>query len=94
MPKLQRTYTLEISPEQFLNNCSPAELKEIDILIQGNFYQQRMNAQVCSVCGCTDYDCRQCIEKSGEPCYWFADNLCSVCAATTTKVIENGSENS
>jgi hypothetical protein len=33
----------------------------------------------CRVCGCTDDDCRQCIEKTGEPCYWVEDDLCSAC---------------
>ena len=33
----------------------------------------------CRVCGCTDNDCRQCIEKTGEPCYWVAADLCSAC---------------
>ncbi|MGC5744410.1 hypothetical protein [Chryseobacterium sp. NFX27] len=91
MPKLQKILTLEISPEQFLNSCSPSELKEIDILIQGNFYQKRMNAQVCKICGCTDYDCKQCIEKTGEPCYWFEENLCSACASSTTTLINHES---
>jgi hypothetical protein len=35
----------------------------------------------CRVCGCTNDDCRQCIEKTGRPCYWVEDDLCSVCAA-------------
>ena len=90
MPKLQKVYTLEISPEQFLNNCSPGELKEIDLLIQGEHFRQRMNADTCRVCGCTDYDCTQCIELTGEPCYWFEPGLCSACA-NTTKKIENES---
>jgi len=34
----------------------------------------------CRVCGCTDDDCRQCIEKTGEPCYWVEEDLCSACA--------------
>lgn len=34
----------------------------------------------CRVCGCTDHDCRQCIEKTGQPCYWVAEDLCSACA--------------
>lgn len=34
----------------------------------------------CRVCGCTDSDCRQCIEKTGAPCYWVEDDLCSACA--------------
>lgn len=33
----------------------------------------------CRVCGCTDDDCRQCIEKTGEPCHWVEDDLCSAC---------------
>jgi hypothetical protein len=36
----------------------------------------------CRVCGCTDDDCRQCIEKTGEPCYWVEEDLCSACAGT------------
>ena len=33
----------------------------------------------CRVCGCTDNDCRQCIAKTGEPCYWVEEDLCSAC---------------
>jgi hypothetical protein len=33
----------------------------------------------CRVCGCTQDDCRQCIEKTGEPCYWVEEDLCSAC---------------
>jgi hypothetical protein len=35
----------------------------------------------CRICGCTDADCRQCIEKTGEPCYWVGADLCSACCA-------------
>lgn len=35
----------------------------------------------CRVCGCTDDDCSQCIEKTGEACHWVEDDLCSACAA-------------
>jgi hypothetical protein len=38
------------------------------------------NIRRCRVCGCTDYDCHQCIEKTGQPCYWVEDDLCSACA--------------
>jgi len=34
----------------------------------------------CRVCGCTDDDCRQCIERTGEPCHWVEEDLCSACA--------------
>ena len=36
--------------------------------------------QVCRDCGCTDDDCRGCIERTGEPCFWIEDDLCSACA--------------
>jgi hypothetical protein len=34
----------------------------------------------CRDCGCTDQDCRQCIIKTGAPCYWVESDLCSACA--------------
>ena len=34
----------------------------------------------CFVCGCTDNDCTQCIERTGSPCYWVTEDLCSACA--------------
>lgn len=88
MPNISKILTIDLSPEQFLNNCSPLELKEIDTLIQSAHYVKRMESQTCRSCGCTDYDCRKCIEKTGKPCYWFGKNLCSACAATTSKVVE------
>lgn len=36
--------------------------------------------QVCRECGCTDKDCKNCIEKTGEPCFWVEKDLCSACA--------------
>jgi hypothetical protein len=37
--------------------------------------------QKCRVCGCTDDDCLQCVMKTGEPCHWVADDLCSACVS-------------
>jgi hypothetical protein len=36
---------------------------------------------VCRVCGCTELDCRQCIERTGAPCSWVdaARTLCTAC---------------
>lgn len=34
---------------------------------------------MCRVCGCTEDDCRECIEATGEPCHWVEPNLCSRC---------------
>lgn len=43
-----------------------------------------MVSGVCRVCGCTDDDCRQCIEATGSPCEWTdaTQTLCSRCAAS------------
>jgi hypothetical protein len=38
-----------------------------------------MPVRKCRICRCTDDDCRQCIEKTGEPCSWVEDDLCSAC---------------
>lgn len=38
----------------------------------------------CRTCGCTDDDCRQCIVKTGRPCYWIEADLCSACDPNPT----------
>ena len=35
---------------------------------------------VCRMCGCTDLDCSDCVQRTGEPCYWVEPDLCSACA--------------
>jgi hypothetical protein len=35
--------------------------------------------RICRVCGCTDDDCLECIERTGEPCSWVEGDLCSAC---------------
>jgi ParB/RepB/Spo0J family partition protein len=46
-------------------------------------------AGACRVCGCTEADCRQCFERTGEPCSWTspAKDLCSACLPLTTKLL-------
>jgi hypothetical protein len=39
----------------------------------------------CRVCGCTDDDCQQCIEKTGKPCHWVENDLCSACVTPASK---------
>lgn len=41
----------------------------------------------CRVCGCTEDDCSGCIERTGEPCYWVAADLCSACVSTQTEAL-------
>lgn len=40
---------------------------------------QQPMPDACEVCGCTEEDCSQCVERTGEPCYWVRPGLCSAC---------------
>ncbi|HET6558097.1 MAG TPA: hypothetical protein VFG54_12330 [Prolixibacteraceae bacterium] len=42
MPRLDKLFVLEVTPEQFLRNCSREELIEIDLLLQSPHIQMRM----------------------------------------------------
>jgi hypothetical protein len=42
MPTISNVLTLEVTPEKFLEACSPSELMEVDMLIQGAYYQNKM----------------------------------------------------
>jgi hypothetical protein len=45
----------------------------------GKQAKKKAGVRKCRVCGCTDDDCRGCIEKTGEPCRWVEEDLCSAC---------------
>lgn len=40
MPKIQKQFHLEVTPEQFLNACSQDEVYELWLLINSNRYRQ------------------------------------------------------
>jgi hypothetical protein len=40
MPKINRQFHLEVTVEQFLQACTPTEIKELDILLASPKYQQ------------------------------------------------------
>jgi ParB/RepB/Spo0J family partition protein len=40
-----------------------------------------LRSRTCRECGCTDLDCTKCIEKTGEPCTWAGEDICSACVA-------------
>ena len=42
MPKIQKVFSLEVTPERFLEACSDEELIELDMLIQQPKYQKRV----------------------------------------------------
>lgn len=35
--------------------------------------------RTCRKCGCTEANCQQCVEKTGQPCHWVDRDLCSAC---------------
>lgn len=37
------------------------------------------HARQCRVCGCTDSDCSGCVARTGAPCHWVRNDLCSAC---------------
>jgi hypothetical protein len=41
--------------------------------------RQQEAVRRCRVCGCTDNDCSGCIARTGEPCHWVEQDLCSAC---------------
>lgn len=43
-----------------------------------------MSERTCRECGCTEYDCSQCIEATGRPCHWVEQDLCSACTPNKT----------
>ena len=43
MPKITKVHLIDITPEKFLDNCSPVELREIDHLIQAPRFRVRMD---------------------------------------------------
>lgn len=45
--------------------------------------------RTCRECGCTDDDCRRCIEATGKPCRWVEADLCSRCK---DEMIEAGND--
>lgn len=42
MPEITKVFQVDITPERFLDACSDNELKEINLLIQSERFQQRI----------------------------------------------------
>jgi len=41
--------------------------------------------RTCKHCGCTDNNCNQCVERTGAPCWWVCEDVCSACDAAGGK---------
>ena len=68
MPKINQVNVIDITPEKFIEACRPTELKEVELLIGSNRYQQQMCEHKnqaglsqchsrCKDCGLIIYDC-------------------------------------
>jgi hypothetical protein len=42
MPELTKVFTIQVTPERFLEACSDNELKELDLLLASERYQRRI----------------------------------------------------
>lgn len=51
-------------------------MQKVNKLKAPEIFQERS----CRICGCTDMDCRGCIQRTGQACHWIAPDLCSACA--------------
>jgi DUF3102 family protein len=58
-------------PEEVDEETEPDEGEEADEVV---------DVRTCRVCGCTEADCRRCVERAGAPCVWIGPDLCSACA--------------
>ena len=61
-----------------LQNLSEG-FKTLHLNIQTALKNAGLKKQRCRICGCTDDDCSGCIKRTGQPCYWVKDDLCSAC---------------
>lgn len=56
-----------------------ADLYHQHHLNRGYYLPFEIKVQTCRECGCTDNDCSQCVEATGQPCHWVEADLCSRC---------------
>jgi len=59
-----------------------------EALLAKNVLVSVLRVRQCRVCGCTETDCRPCIEATGVPCHWVAPNLCSACTPQAAPLAE------
>jgi hypothetical protein len=46
MPRIEKVYTLEVTPEKFLEACSPLELVEVKLLLSSGRFQYRTGNEI------------------------------------------------
>jgi len=82
MAELKEMYKEELLP--LMPKPKPAGKKGKDKPAKGKKAKkeagEESGVRTCRECGCTDDDCSGCIEKTGDPCCWVEEDLCSACA--------------
>lgn len=67
----------------YYDNSFPAELNKA--IERAKDWVNKLRR--CRVCKCTEYNCSQCVKKTGQPCSWIEDDLCSACRDTTKQKV-------
>lgn len=55
MPTLDKVFRIDITPEQFLIQCSQSELMEVQLLIHSYHYKSKMKAFNCLIMTSEEY---------------------------------------
>jgi hypothetical protein len=82
LPDATHTFTLRVSAaeERAIKEAAFDARRSINVFLRETVAASSSHKYVCRQCGCTEADCRQCVEKTGEPCHWVEPDLCSACA--------------
>jgi hypothetical protein len=68
MPTIQKIFTIEVTPEKFLEYCSQTELMEVDMLLNSERFQRRIKGNIgrclsddhgCIYHACMSNDCQK-----------------------------------
>lgn len=77
MPRKYQNLIIYFFMNQYEKNAPEKEPGKIATVITS----EPLDVRKCRECGCTDEDCSECIEKTGAPCWWVEEDLCSACKA-------------
>ncbi|HKX30634.1 MAG TPA: DUF3102 domain-containing protein [Blastocatellia bacterium] len=76
----------EPSEELEIEDVSEAEVAAESEIEEVSGTEAAADVRACRECGCTEDDCSQCVAKTGSPCHWVEDDLCSACVSEPTPV--------
>lgn len=91
-----KTITLRVSDRDYEDFVRVAANDSDGVLDVHEFLTEHVvdwlnSSRRCRVCGCSDYSCGRCVERTGDACTWVEDDLCSACAprpADPTAIID------